>query len=97
MYLVLVDFPDTAHFLTSEERAFIIWKKSESTKTCFFGLLVDFSLPEYDNSSVGETEQFALRHVWAAFKDWQIWLHILIYMSIIGPCEYEHAFSDAGY
>ncbi|KAJ3536287.1 hypothetical protein NM688_g6858 [Phlebia brevispora] len=66
-FFILVDFPDTAHFLTPEERAFIIWKK------------------KYDNSSVGETEAFALRHVWAAFKDWQIWLHILVYMSIIGP------------
>lgn len=26
-----------------------------------------------------------MRHVWAAFKDWQVWLHILIYMSIVGP------------
>ncbi|KAF7797995.1 hypothetical protein EIP86_009203 [Pleurotus ostreatoroseus] len=64
---VLVDFPNTARFLTPEERSYIIWKK------------------RYDNSSVGETETFAVRHVWAAFKDWQVWLHILIYMSIIGP------------
>ncbi|KAA1475242.1 MFS general substrate transporter, partial [Dentipellis sp. KUC8613] len=40
---------------------------------------------KYDNSSVGEEERFALRHMWAAFLDWQVWLHILIYMSIIGP------------
>jgi len=40
---------------------------------------------KYDNSSVGEEERFAVRHVWAAFTDWQVWLHILIYMSIIGP------------
>ncbi|KAI0804538.1 MFS general substrate transporter [Irpex lacteus] len=66
-YFILVDFPDTAHFLTPEERAYVLWKK------------------KYDNSSVGESEKFALRHVWAAFKDWQVWLHILIYMSIIGP------------
>ncbi|EKM57338.1 uncharacterized protein PHACADRAFT_160834 [Phanerochaete carnosa HHB-10118-sp] len=64
---ILVDFPDTAKFLTPEEKAYIIWKK------------------KYDNSSVGEEEHFALRHVWAALKDWQIWLQILVYMSIIGP------------
>jgi hypothetical protein len=29
-------------------------------------------LSEYDNSSVGEEERFASRHVWAAFKDWQV-------------------------
>jgi len=34
---------------------------------------------------VGEEEKFAARHVWAAFKDWQVWLHILILMSIVGP------------
>lgn len=28
--LVLVDFPATATFLTPEERAFVVWKKSES-------------------------------------------------------------------
>jgi hypothetical protein len=40
---------------------------------------------EYDNSSVGEEEQFSTKHITAAFSDWQIWLHILVYMSIIGP------------
>ncbi|KAG1731492.1 MFS general substrate transporter [Suillus paluster] len=64
---VLVDFPDTAEFLTPEERAFVVWKK------------------KYDNSSVGEEERFAVRHIWAAFGDWQVWLHILVFFSIIGP------------
>ncbi|KZT26010.1 MFS general substrate transporter [Neolentinus lepideus HHB14362 ss-1] len=69
--------------------------------TIAFFVLVDFPItatfltPEekafivhkkkYDNSSVGEEEQFALRHVWAAFTDWQIWIHILVYMSVVGP------------
>ncbi|TDL18250.1 MFS general substrate transporter [Rickenella mellea] len=66
-FMVLVDFPVTAKFLTPEERAYVIWKK------------------KYDNSSVGEVEHFKMRYLWAAFKDWQVWLHILIYMSIIGP------------
>lgn len=66
-FFVLVDFPDTAKFLTPEERAFIIWRK------------------KYDNSSVGEEERFAARHVWAAFRDWQVWLQIPIYVSIVGP------------
>ncbi|KAF9234650.1 MFS general substrate transporter [Melanogaster broomeanus] len=66
-FFVLVDFPDTAKFLTTEERAFIIWKK------------------KYDNSSVGEEERFAIRHVVAAFTDWQVWMHLLVYYSIIAP------------
>ncbi|KAF7357743.1 putative transporter C11D3.18C [Mycena venus] len=40
---------------------------------------------KYDNSSVGEEEHFEMRHLVAAVVDWQVWLHILIYMSIIGP------------
>jgi len=64
---VFVDFPDTAKFLTPDERAFIVHKK------------------KYDLSSVGEEEQFALRHVWDALKDWQVWMLSLVNMSIIGP------------
>jgi len=40
---------------------------------------------KYDNSSVGEEEQFEMRHLVQALTDWQVWLHILIYMSIVGP------------
>ncbi|KAJ7646876.1 MFS general substrate transporter [Roridomyces roridus] len=66
-FFALVDFPDTAKFLTEEERAFVIWRK------------------KFDNSSVGEEEHFEKRHLIQAVTDWQVWLHILIYMSIVGP------------
>ncbi|PFH46412.1 hypothetical protein AMATHDRAFT_77688 [Amanita thiersii Skay4041] len=39
----------------------------------------------FDNSSVGEEEHFESRHFIAAMTDWQVWIHILIYMSVIGP------------
>ncbi len=42
-------------------------------------------ITEYDNSSVGEEEHFSVRHILAALTDWQVWLHILVYMSIVGP------------
>ncbi|KAI9449179.1 MFS general substrate transporter [Lactarius psammicola] len=66
-FFVMVDFPNTATFLTPEERAYVIWKK------------------KYDNSSVGEEEHFSVRHILAALTDWQVWLQILVYMSIVGP------------
>ncbi|KAF5328441.1 hypothetical protein D9619_013250 [Psilocybe cf. subviscida] len=66
-FLVMVDFPATASFLTPEERSFIVHKK------------------KYDNSSVGEEEHFSSRHFWAAVTDWQVWIHILVYMSVIAP------------
>lgn len=40
---------------------------------------------KYDNSSVGEEEHFELRHIWETITDWQVYMHILIYMSIIAP------------
>ncbi|KAG9310068.1 MFS general substrate transporter [Chiua virens] len=40
---------------------------------------------KYDSSTVGEEERFALRHIVAALTDWQLYLHILVYMSIVGP------------
>lgn len=40
---------------------------------------------EFDNSTSGEAERFAARYVWAALLDWQVWLSVLIYMSIVGP------------
>ncbi|KAL5514524.1 hypothetical protein ACEPAG_1840 [Sanghuangporus baumii] len=53
---------------------------------------------KYDNSrGFGEAEEFALRYVWAAFKDWQVWLHILVYMSIIGPLYSISLFLPFGY
>ncbi|KAJ3848506.1 major facilitator superfamily domain-containing protein [Lentinula lateritia] len=75
-FIVLVDFPATAKFLTPEEQAFVIWKKSTNFTN---------SYSEYDNSSVGEEEKFEVKHIYQAFTDWQVWIHILIYMSLIGP------------
>ncbi|KAK0213610.1 MFS general substrate transporter [Armillaria fumosa] len=40
---------------------------------------------KYDNSSVGEEEHFSVKHIIQALTDWQVFLHILIYMSVIGP------------
>ncbi|KAJ8596851.1 MFS general substrate transporter [Rhizopogon salebrosus TDB-379] len=78
-FFVLVDFPDTAKFLTPEERAFLIWRK------------------RYDNSSVGEEEKFAVKYIWAAFADWQVWCHIFIYFSVVTPLYGITLFLPFGY
>lgn len=38
---------------------------------------------EHDNSSVGEEEHFASRHIWEALTDWQVWLLSLIHLSTL--------------
>ncbi|CCL99899.1 uncharacterized protein FIBRA_01924 [Fibroporia radiculosa] len=83
---VLVDFPDTATFLTPEERAYVLWTKSKLHDCSVITIHADFlALLEYDNSSVGEEEHFEIRHLISAFTDWQIWLQILNYFSIVTP------------
>ncbi|KAF7357748.1 hypothetical protein MVEN_00820700 [Mycena venus] len=38
---------------------------------------------KYDNSSVGEEENFEVRHLVEALTDWQVWVHMFNYMAII--------------
>jgi len=40
---------------------------------------------KYDTSSVGEEEHFEVRHIIMAITDWQVWLHILLVWSFVGP------------
>nr|VWO98162.1 Fructose transporter 1 [Ganoderma boninense] len=66
---MFVDFPDTAPFLTPEERAFVVNRM------------------RFDNSTVGEDEHFALRHIWEALLDWQVWALGLLNMAVIMPVD----------
>jgi len=68
----MVDFPATATFLTPEERAYVIWRKSEVLNFFHNLLYLIIAHSEYDNSSVGEEEQFEMRHLIAAITDWQV-------------------------
>jgi len=60
-YFVLYDFPDTASFLTIEERAWVVHRlKYQGSKG--------------SGQMVAESEHFDWAHVKAAFSDWQIWV-----------------------
>ncbi|KAF8585716.1 MFS general substrate transporter [Ramaria rubella] len=75
-FSLTLDFVDVIHSFTP-----CVFYLSKSSYNC-----TSFKNDEeYDNSCVGEQEGFAMKYVWAAFTDWQVYLHILIYMSIIGP------------
>ena len=90
-----MDFPHTASFLTPEERAYIVHRKSTSIfwhgrcSYMMFLLTCSIERAEYDNSSVGEEEHFEMRHIKETLLDWQVYMHILIYMSIIAPRMYH--------
>ena len=81
----MVDFPLTAEFLTAEERNYVMWTKSTESLDPRYHAAADHSVPEYETSSVGEEEHFEARHIGMAVTDWQLWLHILLAWSIVGP------------
>ncbi|EPS96925.1 hypothetical protein FOMPIDRAFT_1032200 [Fomitopsis schrenkii] len=66
-FFVIIDSPDSATFLTPEEREYLKWIK------------------KYDLSSVGEEEEFEMRQLTDLLCDWQVWLQLLIYISIVAP------------
>ncbi|KAI9738788.1 MAG: hypothetical protein M1834_008295 [Cirrosporium novae-zelandiae] len=66
-FFLIYDFPDTASFLTDEERAWVVHRL------------------RYQHSEISETQHFEWKFVKAAFLDWQIYLGLLMYWSIVCP------------
>jgi MFS family permease len=66
-FFVLYDFPETASFLTEEERAFVVWRlKYQGNK-------------EGAEVLVAQDDTFKWKYVKDAFLDWQIWTNIWVY------------------
>ncbi|KAK2041010.1 major facilitator superfamily transporter [Colletotrichum somersetense] len=75
-FFTLHDFPETAKFLSEEERAFVIHRLKYQGQV----------RAKADNHvQVVEADGFKWRYVWDAFKDWQIWVNILVYWGIVCP------------
>ncbi|KKY16812.1 putative high-affinity nicotinic acid transporter [Phaeomoniella chlamydospora] len=74
-FFVLVDYPETASFLTIEERAFITYR-----------LKYDNQSPTTSSSSlIPQTESLSRKHLISAFRDWQIWLNVIVYWGYVCP------------
>lgn len=72
-FFVLHDFPETATFLTEEERAFVVFRLK-------FGQ--DKKAKEEGRTQIAEVEDFQWKYVWQAFRDWQIWVNIFVYWGV---------------
>ncbi|KAF3052043.1 hypothetical protein E8E11_003033 [Didymella keratinophila] len=74
-YFILYDFPETAGFLTEEERAFVVYrlKYQGASDTTINGV------------RVAQDDTFQWKFVKAAFLDWQIWTNIWVYWGIVCP------------
>ncbi|KAL1982370.1 hypothetical protein VTN96DRAFT_1401 [Rasamsonia emersonii] len=70
-FFVIYDFPETATFLTEDERAWVIHRLKYQGSD--------------DHTHVEEVEQFKWKYVWDAFTDWQIYLGLLMYWGIVCP------------
>ncbi len=70
---MLHDFPETASFLTEKERQFVVYRLK------YQGQLHG---KEEGHLRVAQAEEFEWKYVFAAFKDWQIWVNIVVYWGV---------------
>ena len=73
-FFVLHDFPETATFLTEEEREYIIFRLKYQGQTDVDG--------EDGAVMVAQAEEFEWAYVWQAFRDWQIWVNVFVYWGV---------------
>ncbi|KAH7231472.1 hypothetical protein FSOLCH5_015210 [Fusarium solani] len=79
-FFALHDFPETASFLTEEERAFVVFRLKYQSQRPVKG-----QEEEAGQTRVAEAGEFKWAYVWSAFKDWQIWVNIFVYWGIVCP------------
>ena len=73
-FFTLYDFPETASFLTEEERAFVVFRlkyQGASNETV-------------NGVRVAQDDSFQWKFVKSAFLDWQIWTNIWVYWGTLG-------------
>jgi len=75
-FFILHDFPETATFLTEEERAFVVYRLKYQGQ-------VQGSDP--NAPQVAQAEEFKWLYVRQAFSDWQVWVNIIVYWGIVCP------------
>ncbi|KAI9686682.1 MAG: hypothetical protein M1820_010586, partial [Bogoriella megaspora] len=74
-FFFVYDFPETAKFLSNEERAFVV-----------FRLKYDGQDADTENSQkVAQSDEFGWKYVKMAFLDWQIWVNIVVYWGYVCP------------
>lgn len=74
-FFLVHDFPETATFLTEEERAFVVWRlkfQSQPDKAD-------------QGAEVAQNDEFSWKAIGDAFKDWQIYVGIIMFWGIVAP------------
>ncbi|KAK2603454.1 hypothetical protein QQS21_004406 [Conoideocrella luteorostrata] len=86
-FFLIHDFPDTASFLTEDEKAFVIHrlKYQGQAKMSGGGGGGGGDAGGHSTAQVAEAEEFEWKYVKQAFADWQIWVNIFVYWGIVCP------------
>lgn len=75
-FFMLHDFPETASFLTEDERAFVVFRLK------YQGQSRGKSQTNQNRELVAEAEEFKWKYVRQAFLDWQLWIHLMVYYGV---------------
>lgn len=75
-FFCLYDYPETASFLTEEERAFVVYRLKYQGQSEADG---------EGHKKVAQDDTFQWKYVKAAFMDWQIYLNVWVYWGIVAP------------
>ncbi|KAK4238961.1 major facilitator superfamily domain-containing protein [Achaetomium macrosporum] len=73
-FFAVYDFPETAGFLTEEERAFVVYR-----------LKYQGQIRDPGRAQVAQADAFKWKYVAQGFMDWQIWANIVVYWGIVCP------------
>ena len=71
-FFTVYDFPETASFLSEDERAFVVFRlKYQSQRT-----------EDEAGGKVAESGKLAWKDVKAAFLDWQVWVGVVMFWGV---------------
>lgn len=74
-FFTVYDFPETASFLTEDERAFVVFRlKYQSQKA-----------EGEEGGKVSQSDKLSWKDVRAAFLDWQVWVGVWMFWGIVAP------------
>jgi cyanate permease len=75
-FWIVCDYPDTAKFLSKEEKAFVFSRLKYQNNV---------NSTTIETRGVVANDDFSWPAIRSAFKDWQVWLGVLLFWSCVGP------------
>ncbi|KAJ9666207.1 hypothetical protein H2201_003641 [Coniosporium apollinis] len=81
-FFTLYDFPETAGFLSAEEKAFVVYRLKYQAQ---IAAVKTGDTSRENEPMVAQTDEFKWKYVRSAFLDWQIWVNIFVYWGIVCP------------